>query len=75
MKKVTVTLGIGSYTTQTWRAWHVDGMFRVHGIFEGGVTMEASKQGYYNSLDEDIKEGWSRGNRGCRCLDSRSDGL
>lgn len=36
VKKVTVSLGIRNYTTQTWRAWHVDGMFRVHGIFEGG---------------------------------------
>lgn len=39
-KKVTISLGIGSYTSKPRRAWHIGGKFRVHC---GGTWRPGSK--------------------------------
>lgn len=62
-KLVIITLGKRSDSAKAWKTRHVRGTFRVHCVCEGG-SLEARKQSYYNSLDESIKGGWSRGNRG-----------
>lgn len=60
-EKDNTVLGIGSYTTKAWRAWGMCGVLRIPCVFEGG-RVQGGKQGYYNSLGEDLKRGWSRGN-------------
>lgn len=62
-EKSNTPLGIGSHINQSMEAGMCVECPEFTVYLKGG-ELEGGKQGYYNSLGEDIKGGWSRGDRG-----------